>query len=508
MSPPVFLRRFAIAFVITVVLATSFVLVGDAYERKAFNHSKKVHLANGVLHPKPPGQPANYLLIGSDSRATTDVGSNADTMMVLHVEPATNTGFLVSFPRDLVVNIPDHGQNLQLNAAYGLGGTKGAELVIRTLEANFAPLTIQHYIEVDFNGFKDIVNAIGKIHLWFPTPVHDPYLGLDVANAGCISTDGQGALNYARSRHYYIPDNVQSPAPWSWHWTNQTPGQESGYANGWSTSGTDIDRIPRQQYFLRTVSQAAVDKTARNPTKLIGLLNAVQSNFAHDDTLKLGELKALIRTFNRLDPTRVDMTTLPWVAGTGAFVNRVQVKHPEADAVVARLANLAPPKLVYPTPIPPSKIKVRVVNGSGVKGLAQQVLDQFLAAGFKSGGAAADADRDDYAQTQVRFAPGKGGAGVTTVVATGTNHVAEALSAKATLGGDVLVIIGRDWNQLRHNFKAPVRRKPGATSSSTKSPASSMTSTSTTSTTQPSTLASGYVPLDPKTGGPLVGCPN
>src|SRR5690349_11512699 len=165
----------------------------DAYEKRTFDNTPKVHLANGVLHPQKPGKPANYLLIGVDTRTTVDQGSNADTMMVLHVEPATQTGFLVSFPRDLVVDIPGHGRRL-LNAAYGLGGAHPADLVIQTLEENFAPLTIQHYIEVDFNGFQHIVNAIGRVKLWFPTPVHDPYVGLDVEKRGCVAMDGAGAL--------------------------------------------------------------------------------------------------------------------------------------------------------------------------------------------------------------------------------------------------------------------------------------------------------------------------
>ncbi len=501
-----FLSRFVIALVVASLCLTAFVLVGDSYEHKAFNQSTKIHLPAGTLKRKPPGDPQNYLLIGSDSRSTNDTGSNSDTMMVLHVEPATKTGFLVSFPRDLEVNIPGHGEG-QLNAAFSQGGANGASLVIQTLEANFKPLTIQHYIEVDFAGFKDIVNAIGHIHLWFPTPMHDPFLGMDVPQAGCVSVDGQGALNYARSRHYYVPDDVQNPAPWVWHWTNQTPGNERGYANGWSSIGSDLDRIPRQQYFLRTLSQAAVDKTASNPTKLIGLLNAVQKNFSHDDTLKLSELQSLVRTFNRLDPTRVDMTTLPWVAGTGAYLNRVLPNQAQDAAVIARLADLRPPAITIPSAVAPNKIKVRVVNGSGVQGLAQKVLDQFLAAGFKSGGPAADADRDNYAQTQIRFAPGKGGAGVTAVEASGSNQVSEALSAKQTLGGDVLVIVGRDWDALHHNFKAVETKRTGT--SSTTSPSSKSTaSSSTTSTTVQSTVDTRFIPVDPKTGGPLVGCPS
>jgi hypothetical protein len=143
------------------------------------------------------------------------------------------------------------------------------------------------------------------------------------------------------------------------------------------------------------------------------------------------------------------------------------------------------------------------VNGSGVKGLAQHVLDQFVAAGFKSAGPPADADRDDYVHTQVRYAPGKGSAGLTTFLATGPAHLGEALSARDTLGADVLVVIGRDWDKLQHKFTVAVRASPRSTA-----PGSPTTAATTTTTTRPNTVDTRFLPVDPKTGGPLVGCPS
>ena len=127
-----------------------------------------------------PGQPANYLLIGSDVRPANETPQEAQSYGTSATtggaalrrddgvarRPAGHTGMLVSFPRDLMVKIPGHGRQ-QLNAAYDIGGPA---LVIETLEANFQPLEINHYLEVDFRGLPAIVNAIGHIHLWFPTP--------------------------------------------------------------------------------------------------------------------------------------------------------------------------------------------------------------------------------------------------------------------------------------------------------------------------------------------------
>ncbi len=497
-----FLRRVAIACLVVALLTGAGVWAGQSYERHAFDSSKKIHLDPGILTAVAPGHPANYLLIGSDSRSAVDTGSRSDVMMVLHVEPRTRTGYLVSFPRDLVVSIPGHGTQL-LNAAYSLGGAHGPDLVIRTLEANFKPLTIQHYIEVDFKGFQDIVNAIGKVKLWFPTPVHDPFSGLNVDTPGCVALDGTGALAYARSRHYYVPRNLKHPAPWVWDYPHQRGGQ------GWFATGSDIDRIPRQQYFLRTISQAAIDKTASNPTKLFALLDAVKNNFTHDDTLKLGELQALIRTFNGLNPARVEMTTLPNAPATGQWAQHVITKYPDANPVISRLANFhLPTKL--PATLPPRKVTVRVVNGSGVKGLAATVLSEFVAAGFRSAGPPADADRSDYPLTQLRYAPGKSAEGLTVAIAAGTTHFGEALSSDATLGGEVLVVVGRDWDKLTHHFgELGTSTTTRTRATNVPSLTSHTSSTARATTTTPKvTVDTRFFPVDPKTGGPLVGCPS
>src|ERR1700730_14978742 len=508
-----FLRRLAIACLAVALIATGGVLAGEAFARKSFQDSRKVHVPNLVR--ARPGEPANYLLIGSDTRQLGDLpssfgsaadapGQRSDVMMVLHVDPATRTGRLVSFPRDLVVQIPGHGRDL-LNAAYGLGGANGPALVIQTLEDNFPPLKINHYIEVNFKGFENIVNAIGRIHLWFPTPVHDPFSNLNVETAGCVSADGAMALAYARSRHYFIPQDRKNPAPWQWNYTPDPKIHDDARGGqGWIQTGSDLDRIPRQQYFLRTISQAAIDKTAANPTKLFGLLNAVKNSFTRDTTLTFDELKALIRTFNGLDPRKVQMDTLPVVAAPPPYAGHV-VATDGAEAVLQSLMQFGGPSPAIPNPLPPNQVRVRVVNGSGDPNAAQLALDRLRAAGFQVTGTAADGDRTNYERTQIRYAPEKYAQGFTTLLAVGTLNIIPAISTMNTLGADVLVVVGRDYPQLR-----PVT---GSTTAPTQSASSSTaptstSSTSTTSTTVPRpTVDTLFVPVDPKTNGPLVGCP-
>jgi LCP family protein required for cell wall assembly len=515
-----FLRRFAIACVAVVVVTAVGVTAGNAYKRRKFEESTKVPIPEGVLTPVRQGQPANYLLIGSDERAVDESpaeaaaygtaadtgGARSDVMMVLHIEPASHTGMLVSFPRDLVVQIPGHGTTL-LNAAYAFGGPT---LVIQTIEQNFQPLKINHYIEVNFRGFKSIVNAIGHVSIYFPTPVNDAYTGLHVAQSGCVSLNGDQALAYARSRHYSIPKDVRNPAPWTPVFNESTKSWSTPH--GWIDDPlSDLDRIPRQQYFLRTISQAAINKTGSNPLKINDLMDAIFKNFSRDPKLKLDELSTLALTFRGLNPAKVDMITLPVVAGSGRWRYNVEVKNPEASRVLARLANFPPP--VIPEPAPAEKVKVKVVNGSGEPGAAAAALDQFTKAGFVAAGPAEDAQRSDY-ETQVRYAPGKFLEGITAAHAAGTSNLVPAPSTKFTLGGDVLVIVGTDYARLKHGFDS-VTHIPGAKTSTSTAPvgtptttAAATSTTSTTTTTVPrQSVDTRFVPVDPKTGGQLVGCP-
>lgn len=474
-------QRFLVACVLLAIAMGAAVAVGDRYGKSQFAKRTVVHLNGGVLAPPDPAQPANFLLVGHDATG------HSDTMMVVHLDPQSRTPLLVSFPRDLIVDIPGHGSG-QLNAAIGFGGP---DLLIKTFDTYFH-IKIQHFMQVDFAGFPQIVNAIGHIKVWFPTPVHDPYIGLNIDRPGCVSLGGAAALAYVRSRHYYVPDNLAHPTPWSWDYPAQSGGQ------GWTAGGSDIDRIPRQQYFLRTLAQAVISKTSDNPLRIIAAVNAVMADLKTDQTLTFNELKAFVGTFQRVKPANVAMTTVPWQPDP-ANNNRVVVKYPEATAVLNQLANFTPPKVTLPRIVNPHTVTIRVVNGAGITGLAATVQAALVKAGFRAAGPPANADRSDYTQTQVRYAPGNTSQGATVLYATGARHLGQSPSASDTLGADVLVIVGRDWNTLQQHLT-------GLTSTRT------TTKTHETVTTQPSPLTPTsvdrrYIPVDPKTGGVLVGCP-
>jgi LCP family protein required for cell wall assembly len=142
-----------------------------------------------------------YLITGTDTRGGDTVeddgteGSRTDTMMLVH--KATNgKAYLVSLPRDTLVDIPGHGK-YKLNAAYAFGGP---QLLVTTVE-QFTGLTIDHYLEVGFDGVAGLVDAVGTVNLCLDQDVDDEKSGLQW-ESGCHDVGGEQALAFVRARYF------------------------------------------------------------------------------------------------------------------------------------------------------------------------------------------------------------------------------------------------------------------------------------------------------------------
>jgi LCP family protein required for cell wall assembly len=187
--------------------------------------------------------------------------------MVMRFDPITGAAALLSLPRDLWVPIAGTGKSSKINAAYA----KGPETLIETVKQYFN-IPIHHYVEVDFQGFKRIVDALGGITVCFDTPVRDRNTGLYIDSPGCHELDGIGALQYVRSRHYEI------------------------LAKGkWNETGDDRDRIKRQQEFLKLALDKAVSKAGSDPVAAASLLGAATSSLKADPGLNLAGLAGKFR---------------------------------------------------------------------------------------------------------------------------------------------------------------------------------------------------------------------
>ena len=162
----------------------------------------------------PPDGVQNILLVGTDARIGEDV-SRTDTMVWVHLDPQANRVSMMSFPRDLWVNIPGYGKN-RINTAYLTGETKlgkgyGPALLKKTV-GDLVGVPIDHFVLINFDGFKTIIDKIGGIYVDVPKVIDDAKYPMD-EYAGDVRTmkihfdagrqlmDGSNALIYARTRH-------------------------------------------------------------------------------------------------------------------------------------------------------------------------------------------------------------------------------------------------------------------------------------------------------------------
>ncbi len=344
-----------------------------------------------------PPEGANYLLIGSDTRAFVkgaaaeeafgtgaDVGGQrSDTMMVIHVEPGSQRTLSVSFPRDLWVNIPGVGYS-KINTAFN----EGPDKTIETLKLNFG-IDINHYVEVDFESFRGIVNAIGSVPIYFPYAARDDLTGLSVIAGGCIRLDGYSALAYVRSRYleYYSVEKNR------WYSADAVP---------------DINRIARQQDFIRRLAGIAVQKGLNNPLTANAIADEALKNLTVDSRLSKGNIFDLIdafRTINPNDQSALDFQTLPWTSGTEQGQSVLLPKQPEADEMIARLNDFGKTPVSDPaTVVDLTTVKVKILNASQREGLASATMKELTKFGFQDGGTGNDS-RGTLALTEIRYRP-------------------------------------------------------------------------------------------------------
>ena len=238
----------------------------------------------------------NYLMVGNDSRDGSDpndadygsIGSeaktqglNSDTIMVLRFDPNTGHSALLSIPRDTYVEVqtakPFHDR---INGAFG----EGRDVLVRTITTQLG-IPINHYVEVNFAGFKALVDAIGGVSLYVPYPVRDSHTGLDIPKAGCVTLDGVGARQWVRSRYLQYQKNGK--------WV--------------SDESSDYGRMSRQQDFIRRAFTKVVQRSA-NPAVAADVLKAATKAL----TVEQGyDMAGLARLARRLAGATIDTYTLP-----------------------------------------------------------------------------------------------------------------------------------------------------------------------------------------------------
>ncbi|RRO13290.1 LytR family transcriptional regulator [Saccharopolyspora rhizosphaerae] len=247
----------------------------------------------------------NFLMIGSDTRAgasaadgvgseADEPGARSDTTMIAHIPADRSRVELVSFPRDLQVNMPacerwdpKTGQysnevvppkeGARLNEAYAVGGPLCTTKVIQQVSG----LRMDSFLGIDFNGFKSMVDAVHGVEICTPKPVVDSTLGTVIPEAGRHTLTGDQALTYVRARH----------------------------VEGDPTS--DYGRMQRQQMFLSSLLRKTMSsQVLLDPRKLSDFVKAVSAN-TFGDNVSADRLMGLGQQLQGLDPNKVTFVTVP-----------------------------------------------------------------------------------------------------------------------------------------------------------------------------------------------------
>lgn len=390
-----------------------------------FSSITQIELA---LSAPETGEPRNWLLVGTDTREGISpddpnaavflgeevAGKRTDTMMLARVDPRAGRIDLMSIPRDLWVPIPPDGEKGRINSAFN--GEDGQQRLIDTIEGYFG-LDVHHYAEVNFIGFRDLVNAVDGVPIWFDAPMRDPGSGLNIERAGCHVLDGFGALAFARGRQLeYFEDGR------------------------WRSDGTgDLGRMSRQQYFLRRVVDRTRSKmNVADLTTINRVLDVAGQNLVIDRSVGPMDLLSLGRNFASLQGDQIVGHALPVTSRTtsaGASVLDLQVA--EAQPILDIFRG------VVPDPVPASSVSVVVFNGSGVQGQAREVSDQLAAAGFAVG--SPQTAPTPLTATEIRFQPG---------LLAQADRLARQLVTRPALiedpdVSDVALVTGTDFRGLR-----------------------------------------------------------
>ncbi|MFE1584926.1 LCP family protein [Streptomyces sp. NPDC058737] len=268
----------------------------------------------------------NILVLGSDTRSggnkklgggTDDGTARSDTAMIVHVYKGHKKADVVSIPRDTLINRPDctdtdgtdhpAAEGVMFNSAYSTGG---AACAVKTVES-ISGLRMDHYLEVDFSGFQNLIDDLGGVEVTTTEDIKDPDSHLDL-RAGTHRLDGEQALGLVRTRH--------------------------GVGDG-----SDLGRIQLQQAFVKALVHQVKDiGLLGNPKKLYDIADTATKTVTTDSDLgSVNSLMSFATGLKGIGPDKMHMVTMP-VVYDPADPNRVLLEKTKADQVWTALKNDRP----------------------------------------------------------------------------------------------------------------------------------------------------------------------
>ena len=369
----------------------------------------------------------NILVMGLDRRPREGQSpSRSDTMFVLTVDPQTKTAGILGIPRDLYVDIPDGDGGYfedRINTALVYGEVNdykggGQQLAIDTVEHNLG-VKIGHYVIIDFEGFKEVIDALGGIDVDVPTYVSDPtYSWTELPGdydpqefePGLQHMDGETALAYARIRQ----------------------------------NSDDLDRIQRQQRIIFAVMDKALSlNVLRNALELWNKYkDAIDTDINDIQLAGFAKLAADISP-EKISALSLGPATTPWMTPQGA-----SVLLPSAEGIERIVQALFSDQQLLE-----EQAVVEVQNGTGEVGMADSTVKLLTNLGFPQQSliAAAALNGDVFPKTSiVDFSGQKKGytlqklADWLRVPAERIRQATAADEGLRTSGADILVLLGSD----------------------------------------------------------------
>ena len=415
--------------------------------RNVYDSIRHENVTAAMLGKRPPAfnGSVNILVIGSDSRAGTHgrygtgiQGARSDTSMLLHISPDHKHAVMVSFPRDSMVPVlsclPDGqghqgqqaapGQSEMLNATFSAGG---APCLWKTLEQTTG-IRINHFAEVDFSGFKSIVNDVGGVKVCLPFAISDPASGMNLP-AGVHNVNGAQALAFVRERHVGL--------------------------------GSDLQRIQRQQYFLVSVMQKIKQSNIlSDPNQIYHVIHDVARSLTTDSGLTLTTMASMASSMRGLSSGALHFISVPVVPDPTDPTARVDWAQPQAGALFRAIshdtrlpkshkAHKSSPGKAKPgksaPPVKPSQVQVEVLDGSGIAGVAGSTAQALSGRGFGVIGTG-NAPNFSYTSTVIQYASPSQLPEVDALkAAVGQAQVEQSASVQA---GNLNLILGSDFTHL------------------------------------------------------------
>jgi len=420
--PGTWLRRVLVPAVIFVLIIGGALAFYSARTKNSWeNKTNEVVTPNAEAVKR--GDPMNVLIIGSDTRQGDDRcgagaddtgGKRADVMMVARVDPETQQAALVSFPRDLWVTPFVDGQEKapdRLNSAY-LGGPNS---LIDTLGRNFG-VPINHYLEIGFDGFAAIVDAIGGVDITLAPGVdgaRDTYVGLQL-DGNAQKLDGCTALKWARSRHFEY--------------------RVAGTGEFQSDPTADFGRISRQQQLVRAILEQMLDNLLTDPGRFEKIIATASQDITRDSGLSVTVLSDLAKQFDELDTESVVMSQVPGTPGRSPDGTK-SVVFLDADGAETYFKVLRGEAQLYSA----RDIGVQVINASERGDLAEFFANQFRSASYNVVGTAKASQTIET--SQIRYRPDQLGKAL---VVNEFLRKAATLVEDPAVTADVQVIVGND----------------------------------------------------------------